>query len=154
MAEEIKKFSEIVEEGAAQGNEVDYPEPFDVEEIHDGSVEVLSDYDDALPEELQTKAAKDLLSKIDEGIRLAELGVKQYFNSSPKRAVEFQQNHIAYLELKAKILKLISDTKSSVAAQNMTQNNIIIDPETAESLKEKLVKRLYGATTGSDTGSK
>lgn len=142
MAEEaIKRFSEVLEEYAAQEEQEEFPEPLYEEQLDKQLDQELSP---TLPEELRTPEATSLLKKIDEGIELAELGIKKYFNSMPKRAIEFQQNHIAYLELKAKILKLLVDGKMQQAQASFQQNNIIIDQDTAERIKESLVRRLYG----------
>ena len=137
-----RDFTEALEEAEKEAQVVDFPEPLDESPLETFREQV--EKIDGLPEELQTQEARSLMFKIDEGIEWAERGVRQYFNTSPKRAVEFQQNHIAYLELKAKILRLIGDNKSTPSAQYNQQNNIIVDPDTAEKLKEKLVSRLYG----------
>jgi len=137
---EIVELSEVIEE--AQDDMVDIPEPLHAGEITDPHEieEKLAE----LPEELKTHAAQGILKKIDEGLEWAERGVRQFFNTSPKRAVEFQQNYISFLELKAKILKLISDTGSTKQqAVSAQQNNIIVDPESAKELVNKLVKKLY-----------
>ena len=140
MAEKIKKVEIIDIDEAISSSEEEATDGFPC--IKEDPLNVILDND--LPDELRSKEAQELLKKIDAGIEEAEKGVTTYFHSSPKRAVEFQQNHIAYLELKAKILKLISsDNKSSPQQQLNQQNNIIIDEKTAGELKKKLISSLY-----------
>lgn len=154
----MQKFSELVTEAvefsddgsiALEGEVVEPVSSSSRASLSTSSEDSISS-DQQLPDFLQNDLARSLLEKIDEGIAVAERGMEHYFYSSPKRAIEFQQNHIAYLELKAKILRLISDTKAGVSQVNLSQSNIIVDEKTVQNIRDLLVQRLYGASTNGE----
>ena len=141
MKENIRSIDKIIEE-VQEEDDISFPEPLDDPIDRDKNLNII-DNDSTL----SSQEARDLLERIDAGIEKAERGIDKYFYSSPKRAVEFQQNHIAYLELKAKILKLIGDSKNQPTGSFNQTNNIVIGDKSIDKIKDVLVSRLYGGNS-------